>query len=219
MRDLDRPDIDRALADIALIREQMASRALFQGFGPAVIAASGVIAAAVALTQTLWPESLAATAFATLLVWIATAVVVTALIAIEMRARARRHHGGLADAMILNALEQFLPAGAAGVALMLIVASFAPDLLALLPGLWQMLVALGVLAALRTLPRGVALVGAWYFLAGATVLILALQTRSLSPWMMGAPFALGQLLMAGVLRLAENADQDGYQDGADDGEA
>ena len=43
-----------------------------------------------------------------------------ALIGAEMIARTRRHHSDLADAMILNAIEQFLPAGAAGVAIALV---------------------------------------------------------------------------------------------------
>ena len=79
---------------------------------------------------------------------------------------------------------------------------FAPDSLWLLPGLWQVLVALGIFASVRSLPPLIALVGAWYFVAGVAVLIVASLGQSLSPWMMGLPFAIGQFLMAAVLYFA-----------------
>ncbi|GJD62810.1 hypothetical protein MPEAHAMD_2969 [Methylobacterium frigidaeris] len=43
-----------------------------------------------------------------------------------MRAR-RRHHPGLADAMILNAVEAFLPPGVAGALLLPVLARLAPE--------------------------------------------------------------------------------------------
>ncbi len=51
----------------------------------------------------------------------------------------------------------------------------------------------------RLLPRTIALGGAWYFLSGFTVLLIASQSHALSPWTMGLPFAIGQLLLAALL--------------------
>jgi hypothetical protein len=79
---------------------------------------------------------------------------------------------------------------------------FAPESLWLLPGLWQVLVSLGVFASVRTLPRTVALGGAWYFVSGFVVLVLASHNHALSPWTMGLPFVIGQLLMATILYFA-----------------
>jgi hypothetical protein len=59
-----------------------------------------------------------------------------------------------------------------------------------------------VFASIRSLPRSVALAGAWYFVAGFTVLLLASQSHTLSPWMMGLPFTVGQSLMAAILYVA-----------------
>ena len=73
----------------------------------------------------------------------------------------------------------------------------------MLPGLWQIFVALGLFAAVRCLPRAVMLAGAWYLLAGTAVLILASEDEALSPWLMGLPFGAGQLLMAAALHFAE----------------
>ena len=84
---------------------------------------------------------------------------------------------------------------------------FAAETLWMLPGLWQILVSLGIFASVRTLPRSVALAAAWYFVAGFTVLLLSSQTHLLSPWAMGLPFAIGQSLMATILYFA-SGDQD-----------
>lgn len=195
-------DLDRALADIANIRSHLAVGTLFRGFGPAVIAVTGLLAIATAGAQTVWPGALADDALTMLVVWVATAFVSAVLVVAEMLARSRRHHGGLADAMIWNAIQQFLPAAFAGAAVGLVLARFAPDSLWTLPGLWQVLVALGIFASLRTMPPLIALVGAWYFVAGIAVMIMASSADSLSPWLMGLPFAVGQFLMAAVLHFA-----------------
>ncbi len=197
-------EFDRALADIVNIRSRLAASALFQGFGPVVIATTGGLGAGTAALQSLWPATFAASREGFFFWWIAVAIVCAGLIGAEMIARSRRIHGGLADAMLINAAEQFLPAGLAGAAIAAVMFRFAPDTLWMLPGLWQILVALGLFSAVRSLPRAINVVGAWYLVAGVTVLMIAAHDHSrpdnmLSPWLMGLPFAVGQLLMAVVL--------------------
>ena len=195
-------DLDKALADIFAIRSQIAAGTAFRGYGPAAVAATGGLALATALLQFLWlddPSGHPLTFFAG---WGAAALVSGGMIWTEMQARSRRHHSGLADAMTLQAIEQFLPAGAAGVLLAVMLWKFAPETLWLLPGLWQLLVSLGIFASVRSLPRTVAFAGAWYFVAGFAILLLASQSHALSPWTMGLPFAIGQLLMAAILHVA-----------------
>ena len=198
-------EIDRALADIADIRSQLVAGTLFRGFGPAVLAVTGVLALITAAAQSLWPAMLAADPLTFLLVWVVTACIAVTLIGAEMVVRSRRHHPGLAQTMILNAVEQFLPAGFAGAAIATVLLTAAPDSLWLLPGIWQVLVALGILASRRMLPNGTVHVGSWYLLAGLAVLMAAASSQSLSPWMMGVPFAVGQILMAAVLHRAGEA--------------
>lgn len=193
-------DLRRALADISDIRQNLAAGSLFRGFGPHAIAATGLLALATAWLQSKLLPSTASEPITFLAVWIALAIVCVAIIGAEMLARTRRHHGGLADAMLLNAVEAFLPAGAAGAALALVMIVFAPENVWLLPGLWQMMLSLGVFAALRALPRAVALAAAWYFVSGVATIILCSETRELSPWAMGLPFGVGQLLLAAILR-------------------
>lgn len=194
-------DLHKALTDIGNIRLQLAAGTMFRGFGPPVIAATGLLALATAAVQAAWldahPDSMVF-----LGAWVAVAFVSAALIGLEMRARTRRHHGGLADAALFNAVEHFLPFGAAGAVIAAILLRFAPETAWILPGLWQMLIGLGLFAALRFLPRSVAIAAAWYFLAGAAVLMLSGETRSLLPWAMGVPFGVGQLLLAAILHVA-----------------
>jgi hypothetical protein len=199
-------DLDRALADILAIRSQLAAGTAFRGYGPATIAGTGGIALLTAVLQSLWLPDPTAQPLTFLASWAIAAALSAILIWTEMRARSHRHHSGLADAMIYQAVEQFLPAGAAGVLLAFMLWKFAPDTLWMLPGLWQILVSLGIFASVRSLPRTVAFAGAWYFVAGFVVLLLASQSHALSPWTMGLPFAIGQLLLAALLHFASGGD-------------
>jgi hypothetical protein len=195
-------DLDKALADIIAIRNQLDAGTAFRGYGPAAVAATGVVALLTAILQFYWLDDPSHNPIGFFAGWAAAAVLSALTIWIEMRARSRRHHSGLADAMIHQAIEQFLPAGVAGVLLAVMLWKFAPETLWMLPGLWQVLVSLGVFASVRSLPRTVAFAGAWYFVAGFAVLIMASQSHALSPWTMGLPFVAGQSLMAAILYFA-----------------
>ncbi len=199
-------DLDKALADIFAIRSQIAAGTAFRGYGPATMAATAGLALATALLQFWWLEDPSGHPLTFFAGWAAAALVSAGMIWTEMQARSRRHHSGLADAMIHQAVEQFLPAFVAGVLLAVMLWKFAAETLWMLPGLWQVLVSLGVFASVRSLPRTVAFAGAWYFVAGFAVLLLASQSHALSPWTMGLPFVIGQLLMAAILHFASGED-------------
>jgi hypothetical protein len=195
-------DLDKALADILAIRSQIAAGTAFRGYGPATIAVTGGLAMITAFVQGVLLDDPTSEPVLFFTTWAVTALVSAALIWIEMLARSRRHHRGLADAMLLQAVEQFIPAGAAGALLGVLLWEFAPETLWMLPGLWQVIIALGIFASIRSLPRAVALVGAWYFIAGFVGLLLASRSHLLSPWTMGLPFVAGQWLMAAILHFA-----------------
>lgn len=209
-------ELDQALSEIAAIRGQMARTAEFRGYGPAALGATAVLAAGGALVQPLWvPHPLQAPeAYA--LLWAGLGAVAAALIAAEAVARARRLHGGLADEMIRAALEQFLPAAIAGLLLTVVLVRFAPQMAELLPGLWQIVFSLGVFATSRILPRGIVAVGGWYLATGLAC--LAASAAGPSPWMMGAPFVVGQTLAAVILWRASRAPHSAAVEEATDGE-
>jgi hypothetical protein len=77
------------------------------------------------------------------------------------------------------------------------VADFAAEAVWMLPGLWAVLLGLGMFASRRFLPRGIAMPAGYYLLAG--LYCLTLRDAALSPWTMGTVFGAGQLLTAGVL--------------------
>jgi hypothetical protein len=200
------PDLDKALADILAIRSQIAAGTAFRGYGPATVAATGGMALITAILQYLWLDDPTGRPIAFFSGWAAAALLSAGLIWVEMRARSRRHHSGLADAMIQQAVEQFLPSGVAGILLAIMLWKFAPETLWMLPGVLQVLGSLGLFASVRSLPRSIALAGAWYFVSGFTTLLLASQSHALSPWAMGLPFVIGQLLTAALLYFASGDD-------------
>lgn len=191
-------DIDRALADISAIREQVAMSSQFRGLGPAALAATGLLALGVATLQSLTTDVAAGDPLAYFTVWIVTAFVAVGMLGGEIARRRRRDRSSLATTLLQNALLQFLPVGMAGAALFVFALSSAPDVLWMLPGLWQILVSLGIFAAARLLPGQTVLAAALYFLSGFCVLLMASRGHALSPWFMGIPFFVGQSLMAAV---------------------
>ena len=193
-------NLDRALEEISAIRGQMARASEFRGYGPATFAATGLLAALAAVGQAIWLKDAAAHVPAYLALWIATAAVSAAIIGFEMVTRSRRMHSDLAGEMIRAAVEQFLPAAAAGALITATLWRFAPQSLPLLPGLWQITFGLGVFASCRFLPRAMVLVGVWYLAAGLVCLAHSSGGQAFSPWAMGLAFAIGQGLVALVLQ-------------------
>jgi hypothetical protein len=204
-------DLNEALTEIAAIRSQIVRTAEFRGYGPITVAITGLVAFASAELQAqLFPA--AAHEVATYLtLWISTAAIATTLIAFEMVLRSRTIHSGLAQEMVLHAVEQLVPSGVAGILVTVVLLKVAPDSIWILPGLWQILFSLGVFASARFLPRAVFGVAAWYLIAGLICLSWAATDRTLSPWMMGLPFGIGQLLAAAILQWSETKTHDSFE--------
>src|SRR5262249_7646924 len=150
--------------------------------GPATVAATGVLALAAAGIQMLWLPDPAAHVFSYLALWITTAAVSIVLIGIEMVARSRRIHSGLADEMIHAATEQFIPPGSAGALSTVVLSRFAREGLWRLRGLWQIVFSLGFFASCRSLPRPMLAVGVWYLAAGLASLAFANGAQAFAPW-------------------------------------
>ncbi|HEX3846950.1 MAG TPA: hypothetical protein VHV81_06180 [Steroidobacteraceae bacterium] len=194
-------ELRQALAEIHSIRNQVARGTEFRGYGPASIAASGVLALLVAGVQAEWAVRHARLDLAQwLALWVGTAGLVIVATGTETFRRALRVHRGLALEMVQSAVEQFLPALTVGVLLTVVMVRMAPAEYWMLPGLWQLVFSLGVFASCRFLPRPMIAVGIWYLAAGLYCLAAASQSHGVSPWMMGIPFGVGQLLVACVLQ-------------------
>jgi hypothetical protein len=193
-------ELQQALSEIHSIRNQVAQGTEFRGYGPASIAASGVLALLVAAAQTQWMAKPRANLTVWLGIWGGTAVISMFLTGVETFARSRRVHVGFAREMVQSAVAQFLPAVMVGFLLTIVMMRVAAEECWMLPGLWELIFSLGVFASCRFLPRLMFGVGVWYLGAGIFCLAAASTTRTLSPWAMGIPFGVGQLLVAAVLR-------------------
>ncbi len=191
-------DLHRALGDISSIRRQVAQSTQFRGYGPATLAATSLLAILAAVVQGFWIPDPAAGIGHYLAIWVATAVLSAGITAVQMYTRSRRIHSGLSDEMIRMAVEQFLPAIGTGLLVTIVLVVSQPQLVWLLPGIWQIVYALGVFSSCRFLPRPIFAAGAWYLFTGLVCFGLG-SAYALSPWTMGLSFGVGQLLVAAIL--------------------
>jgi hypothetical protein len=191
-------ELNRALGDISSIRRQMARSTEFRGYGPATLAATGVVALLAAAIQALFVPDPVNHISTYLSVWIWTAVFSAGLTGVQMYTRTRRMHSGMSQEMMHMAVEQFLPSAGAGLLITIVLVHYVPTALWMLPGIWQVIFSLGVFSSCRFLPRPMLAAGAWYLLTGLFCIALG-GGRALSPWAMGIPYGAGQLLVAGVL--------------------
>jgi hypothetical protein len=200
-------DLDDALSDIKAMRSQLARSTPFRGYSASAFAATGVLAiGAAALQLSLLPHpGRDPDGFVAL--WVGTAVLAAVIIGIDVIARSRRAHLGLANEMIYAALEQLLPAGVAGALLTYVVLRFAPEAAWTLPGLWQILLGVGMFAACRSLPAPLVGLGAWY-LASGLVCVAVGHDAPLAAWSMGIPFGIGQLIAAVLIHKYGGGDGD-----------
>ncbi len=199
--------LDKALGDITSIRRQVARSTEFRGYGAATLAATGLLAILAAAAQAFLLPDPANHIGNYLRIWITTAILSAVLIGMQTLTRTRRIHSGMADEMILMAVEQFLPSVGAGALISIVLVRFVPGSVWMLPGLWQITFSLGVFASCRFLPRPMAAAGAWYLLTGLTCIGLG-DTRALTPWTMGVAYGVGQLLVAAVLLWGAKEDCD-----------
>jgi len=202
-------DLYKALEEIQAIRGQVARGSEFRGYGAETVAATGLLAMAAALLQTLAMRNAAANLAGYLALWITTAAIAVLVTGLQTLTRTRRVHSGLERQMIFAAAESFLPAIAAGALVTLVLVRSGAQHLWLLPGLWQMFYGLGIFASCRFLPRPMYAVGLWFLATGALCLGAGMGQHTLSAWEMGFPFGIGQLLIAAVLKF-------GYREAEED---
>ncbi len=201
-------DLNRALGDISSIRKQMASADGVSWLWSGDACGHGSVCGCGCARATGLGGGPCSSHFrAYLSVWIATAVLSAGLTGVQMYTRSRRIHSALSDEMIGMAVEQFLPAVGAGLLLTVVIVRYVPPVAWMLPGLWQVVFSLGIFSSCRFLPRPMIAAGVWYLLTGLGCIALA-GDGALSPWAMGVPFGVGQMLVAAILLLGTSEDGD-----------
>jgi hypothetical protein len=193
-------DIDSALNDINRIRNQLAASSRFEGFAPKIVALSGVLALGLAALQSRSGDE-------SLLTWIVLAAISATMIGTEAIVRARIYHCAMADRMLSATLQRFMPTAMAGAVIGLVVLLRLPEHVQLLPGLWQILMGVGIFSVLGGLPEKIIWAAGFYFASGTLSLLASASSTGIMPWLMGIPFGAGQLLVAAILHFSARYDR------------
>ena len=189
----------KSLSQISEIRSRVAESEVFRGYRSLPVTLSGILAVIAAFVQPYWVTDPGRDLLGYCGLWIGVAAVSVAGAGMAMLLRDR--FGGCSQTREITflAVNQLLPSFAAGAVVTAVIVRKLPEAAGLMPGLWQVLLSLGLFASCRLLPRTVFWVALFYLLSGAATLALARGEWLLNPWAMGLPFGVGQLSGAAVL--------------------
>jgi hypothetical protein len=192
-------EVRRALADLAEVRDRLASVQRFDGYSGTAAIASGAVALAAGAVQVLLAPHprIAAEHTAYLGIWLGCLSVALVFNYGAILLWRTRNRGLQARAQIRTVGMSILPAIAAGGVITL--ALVARGLVELLPGMWCATYALGLFASRATVPRSVVYV-AMAFGAAATILLLVPAVDPLAWWVMPVVFGGGQIVIGVSVR-------------------
>jgi hypothetical protein len=193
-------DLTNALDRIEEIHAQMAKGEVFRGYRPVPVAVAGAVGLLAGWLQPrLLPAGDDGTAF--LWYWLAVAALNVALIGGVIAAGYRRVPDPFARRHTLRVLGQFLPCLAAGAVVSLALPALDPGLVRLLPGLWALLLGLGIFASRPYLARATGWVALFFLLAGSAFLAFPTPDLARLGALNGTVFGAGLLAAAVVLHL------------------
>jgi hypothetical protein len=198
-------EVERALADIAEVRDRLASVQEFRGYSGAAAALSGgiaIVAGAVQFLTAAYPQS-APDMQRYLVIWfscLAAALVINygALVVWYVRC------AGLAERRQTRTVGiAILPAIGLGAVLSL--AMIGHQLVWLLPGIWYASYGIGLFSSRAMLPRGVIWMACVFGFAGAALILAPNPLTPLAFWVMPAGFGVGQILIGYLLSQEKKA--------------
>lgn len=196
------PELDEALEQINAIRGQLATAETFRGYRAVSVAGTGLVAVVTSLAQPVLVPNPAADPVAYVVLWVGAAVICTLGAGGQILhdyLKCQSPHRRASTRIVLGHLVPAVVAGAAVTWAFMTRSAASVEQAHLLPGLWAILVGLGIFASRRHLPRTIGWVGLYYLLSGAVILKFLPGPEALAPWVMGAIFGLGQLASALVL--------------------
>lgn len=190
-------EVSRALDQIAAIHDHLARTEVYRGSRSVPVAFSGVAAVVGWAVQPWLAPDPSPRAF--VLWWVGIAAGCVAVVMTEIAWRYLARSSATARRTTRKTVGQFLPCLIAGALVTGLLSRAGAEAIALLPGLWAVLLGLGVFSARPYLPRAIGWVALYYLLAGAVLLWRAGPTGVPESWGMGATFGIGQWLAAAVL--------------------
>lgn len=190
-------EVSRALDQIAEIHDHLARTEIYRGSRSVPIAFSGLAAV---IGWALQPWVLPAPApLGFVVYWVVIAAVCVSLVMAEVAYHYVVRSGPAARRTTRKVIGQFCPCLAAGALVTTLIAGTGHASIPLLPGLWALLLGLGLFSSRPYLPRAIGWVGLFYLAAGGVLLWRAGESTEPASWGMGAVFGIGQLLAALVL--------------------
>ena len=192
-------EVRRAIADLAEVRDRLATVQRFEGYSGTAAIASGAVALVAGGVQAALapqPHDLRADA-AYLTIWLGCLAVALAINYGAIVAWNARHAGHRATAQLRTVGFSIVPAIAAGG--VVTVALVERSLFELLPGMWCATYALGIFASRAMVPRDVVYVAVAFGIA-ATLLLLTPGADALAWWIMPVAFGLGNIAIGVIVR-------------------
>ncbi len=191
--------IEEALDRLELISAVADRSRTFDGLRAVPTLLAGFAGLVGGLVQARWVQTFADPLVGFFALWTTIAVIALSLVLSDMSIRYWRDPTARARRMTIDVLTRLMPSLCVGAAIAMIVVESAREVAWMLPGLWSLLLGLGIFAASPLLPRTLGQVGYWYVACGFAALIFARGEYSLSPLAMVIPFAGGQCLTAWLI--------------------
>lgn len=189
-------ELQRALAQVAAIQDQITRSDVYRGYRSLPVAGSGIIGLAAAWLQ---PRGLASDPLSFVVYWMVVAVCAGFVGASEVVYNYVVHDEALARQRTRRVVGQMLPSLLAGAIVTACLAHLSAALVPLLPGLWAICFGIGIFASKPYLVRASGWVALYFYVMGVALLWMARGPESLTPWSVGGTFGVGQLLTAAVL--------------------
>lgn len=197
--------IDEALQQLDSITAIAERTATYRGFQCFPIAVTGILGIFAATIQPWWQARSGNQSAAFVGLWVTVAMIAIIVVAADMLLRYSRDPTVRTRRLTITVLKCLAPSIFVGGGLTIVISQTLPEAAWMLPGLWSLLLGLGIYASSPHLPKELLQVGIWYIGCGFACLILARDANALSAWSMAIPFGVGQLLTAWLIHA--NADQ------------
>src|SRR5215469_14164314 len=192
-------EVERALADLAEVRDRLAECQQFKGYSGPAAAASGAIALVAGLAQFVFVPHPATASDERTYLYVWFACLAAALIlnygaiavwysrtgAAQERVRARSAGVALLPAIVLGAV--------------LILALILHGIIWMLPGVWYASYAVGLYASRALVPKGALPLAAAFGIIGAVLLLTPNAAMPLAWWIMPVGFGFGQIYIGWLL--------------------
>jgi hypothetical protein len=192
-------EMHRALSGIREMGDVLARARHSTCFRPIPIALTALMAVVASVMSPLFVESGSPMGASFVRYWIVIAGVNAMIVAIDLGHQYWRTDSELQRSKTRIAIYQFAPCIVIGAFATLCLTSTNHLYVSLLPGLWCMVVSLGMFATLYNAPPAMIFPAAYYAVVGGLYWRFNAWSCGLGPWSMGIAFGIGQAWIAVVL--------------------